>query len=221
MKNALMIAALCTVVPLLAESRTFNIDGIVTNSTGLVTHPDATVVADYPLVGSLGTMSFTLGENALGPVDPLSSILIGAPFQSLPLSATVTIGTFTTGFLNNGPNDELEIESQFVDSGQVRFSSRTVGQGVTGETFAGSLRLNFSPLLAAPPATWQDLFDAIDGGQALAQFSYNGTLQGRFISFGFDQIDAAPVVPLPASAVVLMTGLGALGGMGFLRRRRA
>lgn len=217
MKNALMIAALCTLLPVLAEARTFNIDGIVTNSTGLVTHPDETVVADYPLIGSLGTMTFTLGENALGPVDPMSSILIGAPFQSLPLTATVSIGTFTTGFLNSGPDDELEIESQFVDNSQARFSSRTVGQGVTGETFAGSLRLNFSPLLAAPPTTWQDLYDAIDGGKTLANFSYNGTLQGRFISFGFEQTQAAPVVPLPASAVVLITGLGALG---FLRRRR-
>ncbi|MBK4215782.1 hypothetical protein JJJ17_07585 [Paracoccus caeni] len=215
-----MLFALIGTTPIMTEARTFTVDGKVTNSTGLLTNPDGSVLVDYPAVGSLGTLSFSLGENALGPVDPDQSFVITEEWQTLPIFATVEVGGFSTGFRGKGPNDELTIESQFVSTDQVRFSSREVGQGILGETFAGNLRLSFSPELIVAPATWSDLFLAIDDGLATAQLSYNGTLHGQFVSFGFEQIQPAPI-PLPASGVVLIGAISALAGLKLQRRKAA
>ena len=217
MFRVILAAAVACSAPILAEARTFTIDGMVTHSSGLLSDPDGGVIVDYPSVGSLGQMVFSLGVNTAGPVDPDDSFMV-APWETLPIDADVHIGGFSAGLMGSGPNSEVYIESLFADENQVRFSSREVGQGVMGETFAGSLRLLFSPALAAAPTTWNDLFDAIDSGNALASLSFNGTIHEQFVTFTFEQTPPVAPVPLPATAMFLLTGLA---GFAAARRRKA
>jgi hypothetical protein len=215
MFKTLLFVGLALTVPDLAEARTVTVAGIVTKSTGLVQHPDSTVVADYPLIGSIGTLTYTIGKNDLGEVDPTTSFWPSMAFEPQPVTATANVGSFSGGIIPTAANGETEMETVFTSTGQTRFSTRTVGLGVTGETYAGSLRFTFSPALAAAPTTWSDLFAAIDSGDALASLSWNGTLEGNFIEFEMTQVEPAPI-PLPGSAPLLMAGAA---GLALLRRR--
>ena len=212
-----LAAAVAFAVPMLAEARTFTVDGMVTLSTGLVSDPDGGAIVDYPPVGSLGQLVFSLGENGAGPVDPNASFLV-APGDTLPFDADVHVGGFNTGFMGTGPDGEVQIESLFADMNHVRFSGRRIGQGIMGETFAGSLKLLFTPALAEAPTTWNDLFDAIDSGSVLAALSFNGTIQGQYAEFAFEQTPPVAPVPLPATVMFLLTGLA---GFAAARRRKA
>lgn len=215
MFKTLLFVSLIALFPQLVEARTVTVAGLVTRSTGLVTNPDGSVVTDYPVIGSLGSLSYTLAENDLGAVDPTTSFLLAAPFDASPVTATVSTGPFSAGIIPTAPNGETFMETVFSGPGLVSFGTRTIGQGIVGETFAGSLRFTFSPALASAPVTWNDLFSAIDTGSALASLSWNGTKDGRFIEFEITQTDPAPI-PLPASAVLMLTGFG---GLAALRRR--
>lgn len=215
MLKTLLFASLIFMFPHLVQARTVTVPGLVTKSTGLVLNFDGSVVADYPVIGSLGTLTYTLAENDLGPVDPTTSFLLPAPFDARPVTASVSAGLFSAGILPTAPNGETFMETVLSSPGLVSFGTRTIGQGVVGETFAGTLRLAFTPALGSAPVSWNDLFSAIDTGAARASLSWNGTKDGRFVEFEMTQADPAPI-PLPAGAVLVLTGLG---GLAVLRRR--
>lgn len=216
MLKTLLVIGLTAAAPHLAEARTVTVSGIVTLSSGLVEDPEGGVIADYPAVGSIGSLTYTIGENDLGEVDPTTSFLLGALFAPRPVTATATVGSFQGGMIPTAPKGETELESVFSTTGVTGFSTRSIGQGISGETFAGGLRFTYSPALASAPATWGDLFAAIDSGDARASLSWNGTLQGRFIQFAITQTEPAPV-PLPGTAPLMAAGLA---GLAMLRRSR-
>lgn len=215
MSKALLLFSLALAVPQMGQARTVTVTGMVTLSSGLVQLSDGTVVADYPAVGSVGTLTYTLAENDLGEVDPASSFLPFTPFDPRPVTATATVGSFSAGIIPTAPNGETYLESIFSSPGLTGFSTRTIGQGTVGETFAGGLRFTFSPGLASAPTTWNDLFAAIDSGAARATLSWNGTKDGEFIQFAMTQAEPAPI-PLPGGAPLVMAGFA---GFAVLRRR--
>lgn len=212
--KTLLLVGIVLAAPTFSDARTVTVSAVVTKSTGLVYAPDNTIVADYPLIGSLGTLTYTIAENDSGEVDPTLSFLLGDPFDPQPVAATATIGNFSGGIISNAPNGEAEMETVFSSTSVTGFGTRSIGLGVVGETFAGGLRFTFSPALASAPETWNDLFAAIDSGNALASLSWNGTLQDEFVEFEITQINPAPI-PLPGGAPLLMAGLA---GLAFMRR---
>ena len=83
-------------------------------------------------------------------------------------------------------------------------------------TLAGSYQVLVP--FAPPATTFSEVEAQLANPAAKVVFSFNGTVQGEFVSFRAESTGPAADVPLPASGLLL---LGAFGAVVVLRRRKA
>lgn len=197
-------------------------DGYVMSSTGLVTTSEGDVLADYPDVGSPAQILWWFGEWAGNDVDR-DATLASLEQSELPIWFYASLSDddgypFEAGVWSG----ELTwIDSIHTSENSVSFSTSDIsvfdGTSPISETLYGGVTVSFASPLSAAPVTWGEFLDAAMAGGTVA-FSFNGTVDEEYVQFGAsvgDAPDLAPV-PLPASALLM---LGGLGGLAALRRR--
>lgn len=202
-----LIATLAILAPMSAVAATYTVPGTVTLSSGKVEPVPGTVLADYPAVGSMGTITYSL--------DGADSDLLPAWGYTMEVGANVQVGAWSAAITQEAGLG-MYVESLFGNSDFMGFGTPGIGAGDPDETLAGSIRWNFKTPVASVPSTFGELRAEIESGNAMAYFSFNGTINGEFVEFAISETPAA--VPLPGGSVLLLSGLAA---MAAARRRNA
>ncbi|MEM1346342.1 MAG: VPLPA-CTERM sorting domain-containing protein [Pseudomonadota bacterium] len=205
------------VTPALATTVTFD----VTVTTSVDDDDPSTPAADFfdlPDVGTTGTVTISVPALVLGSTTPI-------PFADgvgniVPASANASIGSVSAALEPN--------PSTFADpGGLVGFGDGllAVGNGSLAlldvsfpqppgavTTYAGGFVV-FAPLTGATPTTLGDLAAILLDPAATATFSFSGdtvnSLDTEFLASGPRQV----VIPLPATAWLLLSGIGAVAAL--------
>lgn len=157
-------------------------------------------------------MTIDLAIDASNAGDPV-------PFFGDDVSALLTLSTMFGNLTSDLDAVAGGIE---VSGGLIRFANGSssnlafdlIGAGVAG-TLAGSYAVSSASFDALVPTTLGDLLAILSAPDAFAHFTFNGTAGDEFVALVAQSMP--PTVPLPAGALLLMTGLG---GLVLTRRRR-
>ncbi len=200
-----------TALPAVAATFAFNVK--VVESIDAVPSP----TFDLPDVGTVGTVTFLLDAATLdSDGDPLTGVNVDAPLSQSLADAEATIGGLTS---------DLSDVSIFGFPGGARFSNGSFSNIIIALAGADCIALSctlagsFSILKPGAPAPtlFADVEALLLDPDAVARFSFNGTVQGEFVSFVAESVPT-PVIPLPAGGVLLLSGL--IGFAAFRGRQR-
>lgn len=200
-----------TALPAMAATFAFNVQ--VVESIDVVPSP----TFDLPDVGTVGTVTFLLDAATLdSDGDPLTGINVDSPLPQSLADAEATIGGLTSG---------LSEVSIFGFPGGARFSNGSFSNIIISLAGADCIALSctlagsFSILKPGAPAPtlFADVEALLLDPDAVARFSFNGTVQGEFVSFVAESVPT-PVIPLPAGGILLLSGL--MGFAAFRGRQR-
>ena len=218
LSKLLVVATFSTVTVLPASAATYVFDMIVTESID----DAARLIApefDLPEVGSFGTVSISL-DSAVLDADGDPDTGVNAPGI---LDTTLANASASFGALSLVP---LTDPTWFGFPGLARLSNTSfasIAIGLAGAdcsglacTLAGSFRVE-NPAYAAP-STFGHIEAMLADPASSIFFSFNGSVVETFVSFAAERAQPPGVVPLPASGLLL---LGALAAIGLARRRRA
>ncbi|MFV0383507.1 hypothetical protein [Paracoccus sp. (in: a-proteobacteria)] len=202
-----MIAALSlAAVPASAATYTFNV--AVVESIDLPTWG-----LDFPDLGTVGTISFTLDAAALdGDGDPSTFVGSDMPLNPALADASASIAGLTAS---------LSGATIYGFPGRARFSNGDFSPievndaGANCPPLGCTLAGNFSVYATGTPVSFADVEAMLNDPLATVRFSFNGTAAGEYVSFAAETA-ATPVIPLPASGVLMLAVLGA--GAAFARR---
>jgi hypothetical protein len=214
---AALVASLAFMSPAQAAPVLFNV--VVVDSQDAV--PSSAF--DLPDVGSTGIVSFNLNGAALdADGDPNTGVNLDNPLPVADAGAAAAVFGSLALFA------DLDFPTVFGFPGGARFSNGAfagIDISLTGPGCAGlacTLAGSFQVLVpgAAAPTTFTEVEALLNNPNAQGIFSFNGTVQGEFVSFRAESSPAVAPVPLPASGVMLLAALG-LGGLYARRRSKA
>ena len=187
---------------------------------------------------SAAMISFSEDPNGTGPI-VVTTDIVGATIMSSIESASLTLGnvtgpatlifrrqminmgTMTMEGGGNGVSDVLELDSYFATPG-AGATTPTVAVGFRA-TFQSDSETGISPPPGNFPATVTNLLET-GSLQLLTPAGFMATLPGLgtvplAVSAQSDAVEG--VVPLPGALLLFATGLGALGLLGWRRKRKA